>query len=146
MPQLIEVPSDSTVRDTISAFGQDGDLLWIEGTDEELNGEVTLEGAGVHDRSHVHIHRCRAVELTVRYIDEERLRDFRPATTVRSILRWALSPDGFDIPEGERPEFGFLNCADGLAVADDVHVGSLTTPGQNCEACLTLAKKHNPQG
>jgi hypothetical protein len=65
---------------------------------------------------------------------------------VKEVLKWALGPEGYNIPVSEHPEFGFLGCEDGKAVPENVHVGSLTGASQDCEACLNLVKKHNPQG
>jgi hypothetical protein len=146
VPALIEVEETMTVREVLSVFGSDQEGFWIEDTEEELDVEVTLAEAGVHDRHHVHHHRCRRVEVVVRHIDEERRHEFSPATTVGRVLIWALGPEGFNIPVEQRPEYGFLGCSDGKAVPNDAHVGSLTGPGTGCEACLSLVRKHNPQG
>jgi hypothetical protein len=86
------------------------------------------------------------VSVTARYVDGDRREVFSPAVTVASVLKWALSPRGFNIPEAEHPEFGFLSCDDGKSVAENTHIGSLTGPGHGCEVCLSLVKKHNPQG
>ena len=146
MPRLIDVSPSSTVEETIGAFGSEGDGLWVEDADQEIDPGTSLEQAGVREHAHVHHHRCREVDILVRYIDGERHKDFSPAATVARVLKWALGPDGFNVPEVERPAFGFLSCADGKAVPEDTHVGSLTGPGKVCEACLSLVKKHNPQG
>jgi hypothetical protein len=145
-PRMIEVDELTTVSVVLASFGEEGEGLWIEEADVELDQEITLQQAGVHSHGHLHRHRCRRVDVVVRHIDQDRHREFSPAATVGRVLKWALGPEGFDIPEAERPEFGFLGCGDGKAVPDDVHVGSLTSPGQACEACLSLVKKVNPQG
>ena len=84
--------------------------------------------------------------MVVRHIEDERARDFSPAATVGRVLAWALGPDGFNIPVEQRPEYGFLTCDKGAAVANDTHVGSLTGPDGGCDVCLSLVRKINPQG
>ena len=145
-PKLVDVSAEWTVTEVVSNFGSDGEGLWMEDIDEELAPDSVLHQVGVKEHSHLHRHRCREVEVTVRHIDRELPREFRPATTVSRVLRWALGPEGFDIPQREHPEFEFLGCADGLAVPNDVHVGSITEGDHPCHACLSLVKKHNPQG
>ena len=146
MPKVVEVAPESTVAELIASFGSEGDGAWIEGVDQELEGAATLSGVGVREHDHAHLHHCRHVEVTVRYVDQDKVKRYAPATRVGVVLAWALGPEGFNIPETERPAFGFLGCGDGKAVSDDTHVGSLTNPGRSCEACLSLVKKHNPQG
>lgn len=144
VPAIVDVQESMTVREVLLLFASDQEGLWIEGSEDELDANLTLEQAGVHHRHHIHHHRCRRVTVVVRHIDEERQHEFSPAATVGTVLTWALGSDAFNIPEEQRPEYGFLSCNEGKAIPDDTHVGSLT--GAGCEACLSLVRKHNPQG
>jgi len=145
-PTIIEVDETMTIRQVLEAFGSDRDGFWLEEDDEEVDVSLTLTQAHIHHRHHVHHHRCRRIEVLARHIDEERQHEFAPATTVGRVLVWTLGPEGFNIPEEQRPEYGFLSCHDGKAVPNDAHIGSLTGPSTGCGVCLSLVRKHNPQG
>jgi len=145
-PRVVEVDEKLSVRETLDLHSSNDEGLWIEDVELELDAEVTLETAGVHHHSQLHHNRCRRIDVVIYYIDEVRNRDFGPATTIKEVLKWALGTEGYNIPLPEHPEFGFLGCEDGKAVSENIHVGSLTGPSQNCATCLNLIKKHNPQG
>lgn len=145
-PTVVEVDETMTVRQVLEVFGSGHDGFWIEETEEEVDATLTLEQAHIHHRQDVHHHRCRRIEVLARHIDEERKREFAPASTVGRVLIWTLGPEGFNIPEEQRPEYGFLSCHDGKAVPNNTHVGSLTGAGTGCEVCLSLVRKQNPQG
>ena len=144
-PRLVEIHDEMTVEAFVVAFGEVGEGIWVEDQDVELVEEViVVEVVTEHD--HVHHHRCRSIDVVVRYLEVPDIhKEFAPAATVGRVLRWALGPEGFNIPEAEHPEYGFLSCVDGKSVPDNVHVGSLAS-GHSCEACLSLVKKRNPQG
>ena len=146
VPKVAEVSETLTVREVLVMFATDEEGLWIEETDVELELDLTLEQAGVKHRHHVHHHRCRRVKVIVRYIEDERAREFSPAATVGRVLEWALGTEAFNIPIEQRPEYGFLTCGDGSAVASDTHLGSLTGQDAGCDVCLSLVRKINPQG
>jgi hypothetical protein len=50
MPLYVEVTSTATVRETLAIFAEEGDGLWIEEGEMELDAEVTLEEVGVCEK------------------------------------------------------------------------------------------------
>lgn len=75
---------------------------WLEDVDEQLERHIRI-GDATKDRTHIHINRCRTVEVSVRFGGRTNTGYLLPATTIRATLRWGVAHNSFDLPSSERP-------------------------------------------
>lgn len=116
----------------------EGIEVWSEDTEDPLDRDTTVAEAGLADRAHVHRSRCRRVAVTVRFNGESRDRKFSPAVTVERVFRWAVGPQGFDLPPDQRAKHTLGVTGSGVEADRDAHVGSLAT---DCAVSFDLAPK-----
>lgn len=137
--KLIEIDDGASVADLRKAAldllptGADtADLeLSIEDDDGDDHGQARsrvkdlVKEHGVR----VHLHRCKRIEVSVRFGADEVLHRFRPATTIGRVRQWAghsLSMQPSDIAEHVLQIAGTNEQPD-----VDVHIGTLA----NCPKC-----------
>jgi hypothetical protein len=134
------VPADETDRigDLVAEHGEAGASAWLEEAEEPLDPAVSLASAGVGDRAHVHVSRCRRVEVGVRFGGETKTREFPPGATVNAVFAWAVGPQGFKLTDAERAKHTLGLCGGQTEADRDAHVGSLAT---DCAVCFDLAPK-----
>lgn len=143
--ERIEVSEETRVRDLVDEE-EDGEefTVWLEDSEEPLDLDATLADAGVSDRAHVHVARCRRIEVRVRYGGETKEREFAPAATIARVFEWATGKRGFELTESERAKHT-LGLCDTLTQPDKAeHVGTLA--GADCALCLDLAPKERFEG
>ena len=143
--QLIEVEETLTVRDLAAAHGPGGEgSVWVEDQDDALEVDLTLGKAGIVERGHVHISKCRRVKVRVRYGGDDKVKDFAPGATIARVFKWATGKKGFDLTPSERAKHT-LGICDTLTEPDKAeHVGSLAS--DQCALCLDLAPKERFEG
>lgn len=141
---MVQIEESVTVRELILLHGNPGDSLWIEETDVSVEQDVTLEAAGLRHHDHVHIHKCHRIRVRVRFGGSEITREFSPARRVSAVFEWAVGSEGFNLPPDQRPEHDLILCGGDHPISPTVHIGSLAS--DDCDVCLDLAAKHNPQG
>lgn len=140
---LVEnLDDNATIADLIDKAGLTDATAWAE------NGEDPLETADlvasvVGDRGHIHINRCRRVDVTVNYAGKQKSRTFAPGATIQATRQWAIGPNGFDLPAKERPKHEVGVCGTGVIADRNDHVGTLAA---DCVLCLDLAPKDRFQG
>jgi len=88
---LVEVKKNGTVRDLLLVAAEHGRhpgnddipaMVFIEDMENVLEIDELLENAGVHHRAHVHIHRCRHIEVTVNFNGKNISKTFPPSATI----------------------------------------------------------------
>ena len=146
-PLLATTSAATTVRALIEQVGADplADSIWVEDRDDALELDASLEAAGLGDRSHAHIGRCRTVSVTVRFNGTTRTHVFRPATTIARVFTWAAGPQGFNLPAEQRPKHALAVAGADHFLDAEVHIGSLADP--TCrEVQLDLLPKERFEG
>lgn len=154
--KLVEVDAAATLHDLKRAAlellpaGTDVSELSLsveddhDDDDEADRPEVTYvrelkKGHGIR----VHLHRCKHVEVYVRFANETVHRKFRPATTVGRVRNWAgrkLGMDPGDIAEHVLQVAGTTEQPD-----VDVHIGTLARCPQ-CSVTFDLVPAHRING
>lgn len=154
--QLIEVDDDVTLHDlkraALELIPASTDMSELslsveddhEDDEEEDRPEVThvsdlKKGHGIR----VHLHRCKHVEVHVRFANETVHRNFRPATTVGKVRNWAgrrLGMDPGDIAEHVLQLAGTTEQPD-----VDVHIGTFARCPQ-CSVTFDLVPAHRING
>lgn len=134
----VAVGDGVTVGGLIAEHAGPGASAWAEEAEEPLDPGVTLVAAGVGDRAHVHLSRCRRVSVSVRYGGDTKSREFPPGATVNAVFAWAAGPQGFGLTPSERAKHTLGQCGGQTESDRDAHVGSLAA---DCAVCFDLAPK-----
>ena len=139
---LQDIDEHTSVSDLVNQIGIDDASAWLEDTDEPLDPMNRLANV-INDNDHIHLNRCDRVEVTVNFAGKERCRTFAPSATIQAVRRWAVGPNGFDLPAKEGPKHEVGVCGTGTIAERTDHVGTLAT---DCVLCLNLAPKDRFQG
>ena len=139
---LNTVEDTATLADLADAAGIKDSTAWLEDVDEPLAVSAAAATA-VGDKGHVHLSRCRSVEVTINFAGKQKTHRHAPGTTIGRVRRWAIGEDGFDLPQKERPKHEVGICGTGIIADRNDHIGTLAT---DCELCLDLAPKDRFQG
>ncbi len=139
---LQEIDDTTTIADLADAVGLDDATCWPEDADEPLDGN-TRAAEAVGENGHLHLSRCRGVEVIINYAGRDKTDEFPPGTTVGRVRRWAIGEDAFNLPQKERPKHEVGLCGTGVIADRNDHIGTLAT---DCELCLDLAPKDRFQG
>ena len=71
--------------------------------DEPISGEIG------HKRAlSVVVHRCRHIEVEVRYEHLAKTREFAPSATIFRVLHWAIGKHGFDLDDTARAKANLI--------------------------------------
>lgn len=151
--KLVEVEDSATVEelkkaclDLLPSEAREVDLelhLFAEDDEEYHEGHHKVEHLKKPHGTRVHLHRCKHVDVTVRFAGQTISQEFRPSTTIGRIRQWAGEKLGMlpnDIAEhvlqidgsNEQPDV-------------DVHIGTLA----KCPTCsveLDLVPAHRING
>lgn len=150
--KFVEIDDDATIEElkyaalALLPAGTDASdqTLSVEDDDDDAHGHTThvkhlKEEHGVR----VHLHRCKHVEVHVRFGAEVVHHQFRPATTVGRVRLWAGEKLG--MAPGDIAEH-VLQIAGSTEQPDvDVHIGTLTKCPQ-CAVTFDLVPAHRING
>lgn len=150
--KFVEVNDEATVAELKHAAlallppGTDAsDLtLSVEDDDDDTHGHSTqVKHLKKEHGVRVHLHRCKQVEVKVRFGAEVVHHKFRPATTVGRVRQWA--GEKFGMAPGDIAEH-VLQIAGATEQPDvDIHIGTLTECPQ-CEVTFDLVPAHRING
>lgn len=150
--KLVEIDDDATIEDLKLAAlallppGTDasGLMLSVEDDDDDAYTRTThIKHLKKEHGVRVHLHRCKHVEVHVRFGAEVVRHPFRPATTVGRVRQWAghkLGMQPGDIAEHVLQIAGTNDQPD-----VDVHIGTLTHDPQ-CSVTFDLVPAHRING
>lgn len=150
--KFVEVDDEATVAELKHAAlalllpgTEASDLtLSVEDDDDDAHGHAThVKHLKKEHGVRVHLHRCKQVEVKVRFGAEVVHHKFRPATTVGRVRLWAGEKLG--MAPGDIAEH-VLQIAGTTEQPDvDVHIGTLTKCLQ-CEVTFDLVPAHRING
>lgn len=141
-PRLLEVDAERPARHLLEA---ENEVLWVEGNDEPLDLDASLQDAGVGKRAHLHQGRCHKIDVQVRYNSETRSKRFAPAVTVAAVFAWTSGPKGFELTGEQRATHALAIQGADHTLDSTVHIGSLIKSG-TCEVELDLVPKERFAG
>ncbi len=124
---------------------EDGEGLsaWLEGAQAPLPSAAILTDAGLTERAHVHIGRCKSVAVSARYGGDTKEKAFPPADTVQAVFEWVVGPHGFNLSPTEKAKHTVAVCGVDAEADRTAHIGSLAT---DCALCLDLVPKVRFEG
>lgn len=140
--ELREVDTTTSVAEAVTL--QDGEHVWVEESETEVDVTVSVSEAHIPHRGHVHVNRCREVRVTVNYNGRAKEHTFRPATRIERVFDWATGKDGFDLTPTDRTEEVLQICDTTIEPDDADHVGSFAV--EHCSVCFNLVHKHRFEG
>jgi hypothetical protein len=143
-PELLEVPQTALVRELVAATGS-SEFVWLQDADDPIDLDLTLEAAGVPNRGHVHRSACTRIDVRVRFNGAEKTRDFAPAATVETVLKWATGEHGFELSAAEAAKHTLAQPGADHPLDPRVHIGSLVGTGA-CDLVLDLIPKVRFEG
>ncbi|HEX9990491.1 MAG TPA: hypothetical protein VGE45_18680 [Chloroflexia bacterium] len=150
---LVKVDANGTVRDLVKAAlpgkhegkGEHDVLVMLEDSEETLELDKPLEAVGVVQRSHVHIHRCRRIDVTVNFNGNHIEKHFPPSATVKRVKAWTVGKHGFDLPPIDAAEHLLQVCNSSVRPDEDTHIGTLAQHPK-CALCFDLLPKIRVEG
>jgi hypothetical protein len=151
---LIKVPPKGTTGEILARArdagiaiveGADGSAVFVEDGEEPLASNAGLDALGIGNRSRVHVHRCRHVQVTVNFQNDTRSHSFAPATTVGRVLKWAVGKQGFNLADLDAAEHALQLTGTTSFPNEDAHLGALTGV-PSCQVSFDLVPKDRVQG
>jgi hypothetical protein len=121
----------------------DHPVVLLEDSEEELELDKQLDQVGVGQRSRIHVHRCRKVEVSVNFNAGQRERRFSPATTVHRVKQWAVHE--FGLSKVDATEHVLQLCGSTTRPDEDTHLGALVQYPE-CRLCFDLVPKQRVEG
>lgn len=107
-------------------------ILFIEDDDDE---DAVDKLEAIVDGLRLHLHRLKAITVSVRYAGREAHRTFRPNATIARVKRWAT--EDFGIVASDAAELMLQIAGTDVRPDPDVHLGSLVKAPQH-QMCFDL--------
>jgi hypothetical protein len=114
-------------------------VVFLEDSDEPLGVEETLEYHKVKHHGHIHIHKCRKVNVIVAYDGKKIERHFSPPSRIVKVLEWCV--EEFRVPDHEKQEMLLRLSPESDPLGKETRIGSLVT-SEKCEVILQLFHEH----
>ena len=150
---LVKLSPKDTVADLVKVARKHGltapaaseVCVFIENTDVSLELVLKIEEVGLNPRSRLHIHRCKEVEVTVNYNQDQQKKYFPPSATVEWVKEWAVGKDQYDISPVDAAEHVLKVCNSGEQPDGEVHIGTLVKFPDGT-LCFDLVPKQRVEG
>ena len=144
-PQSTRVPRNTKVGEfalMVAKLHGDTELVevLVEDSENSLGHEAVLVDVLAESMAHV-AKKDSKIKVLVEHNGKTISRDFGPSATIRTVLVWAVSPQGFNL-EGKVTDFQLKY--EGEVQPDDRHIGQIAR-GQK-ELSLVLVYRVKPQG
>lgn len=142
----VPIGREMTVREFAIIATKAGGLeeaveIFLEDAEEPLNEELVLAENLAASFSPLHVATHGKIAVTVHYNGRDIHREFRPSATVARVIRWAISPEGFNL-EGDPSDFELKH--DGEVAPPDMHLGQIAHGHKRLK--FELVFKVKPQG
>lgn len=142
-PEITEIDATALVRELLVGGDADGHV-WIEGIEEEVDLDITLEAAAIRHHHHVHRGHCQRVEVVVRFNGNHEHR-YGPATTIKTVEKWAFGPEVANLSPEQAAKHVLAEPGADHFLEAGVHIGSLVKPGA-CTVVLDLLPRSRFEG
>ena len=161
-PKVASVKGDNVLLEVLEAEGvpgvrDEGVLVFVDECGDALDEAIEIEdGEDKHEPcdarrtiaeiaiksgTHVHVHKCRRILVTVTYNGVDKKHKFSPATTISTATKWAKRKFKID------PTSDFVLQISGTKTVprQNEHLGDLVIGGV-CTLSFDLVTEVNPQG
>lgn len=140
--ELVAVTETMTIAEAVGL--EDGEHVWVQETETELEVTLTLLEAGIPHREHVHVNRCRKVAVTVTYNGPSKAHTFHPSTRVEKVFDWAVSTQGFDLTPTDALDHELQITGTSIKPDGSDHIGSFVN--DDCAVAFSLVAKIRNEG
>ena len=120
-------------------------FVFIENTEIPLELGVKIDETVLVPRIRVHIHRCKGVEVTVNFNQDEKKGFFPPSVTVDWVKEWSVGKDQYDMSPVDAAEHVLQVCNSTYRPDEDVHIGTLVKFSDGT-LCFDLVPKQRVEG
>ena len=150
---LVKLGPKDTVADIVKVAREHGlsapedseMCVFVENTDVSVELDLKIDEVGLTARSRVHIHRCKSVEVTVNYNQDQKKGFFPPSATVDWVKEWAVGKDQYDMSPVDAAEHVLKVCNSGDQPDGEVHIGTLVKFPDGT-LCFDLVAKQRVEG
>ncbi|HYD17686.1 MAG TPA: hypothetical protein VEF76_04320 [Patescibacteria group bacterium] len=118
-------------------------LIFMEDVDEPLDPGKTLPKSEKGSPCRMHVHRCRAIAVSVTFNGTTAEHRFGPGTTVEKVKRWAAI-ERFGMSPADAAEHVLQLAGTTVRPEPDTHLGSLT--GNSCSVRFDLVPLKRVEG
>jgi hypothetical protein len=126
--EVFQVPAGVAASELLRLVAERGGfpaqeaILFIEGSPEPLEIAGLVIDERFHGRAH-HVHRARRIDVHVAYQNKQIAHHYSPATTVQTVLDWAIGEHGFKIDRAIAPEMELALEGTETALPRQAHLG-----------------------
>ncbi len=139
---IAECDDVTTIADLAARVGHPEATAWLENQDTAVAPGVRVAEV-IHHRGHLHLGRCRVVDVSVRFGGDSIAISRPPGTTIQAVFTWATGPQGYKLTADQRAKHELGVCGTGVIADRNEHIGTLAT---DCGLCLDLAPQERFQG
>jgi len=139
-----DVDPDTKIGDFAKACLSVGAWVWIEGREAPLDPGKTLIEIGIYERCHLHVSHCKEIHVKIRFNGQSAEKPFPPPTSADSILKWAASPDNFNLTGGQIAKHLLVVSHAELQLDRAEHIGRYAD--DDCCVCLDLVPEEKFAG
>lgn len=139
---LVNVETDVTIATAVGI--DEGESVWMEETEAELDVAMTIAEAGIPHRGKVHVGRCRKVRTKVTYNGATKEHSFHPGAKVERVFDWAVSDHGFDLTPTDAVDHELQISGTSIKPDASDHVGSFVD--DHCAVAFSLVPKIRNEG
>lgn len=145
-PHAINVAADATAASVLALIIAEHGIrenvaLYWEDDDAPLEPASRPVARLQEDFRQLHVSRNGKITVTIAYNGKTKSHKFRPGSTIRNVIKWAISEDGFGLV-GKPVEFQIK--FNGKVIPPATHVGQLARA--DCEIAVDLVANVKPQG
>lgn len=148
--ELVELPQSAVVKDILTAardkgvaVPSDDVLVFREEHEEPVDVGSSLHAAGIKDKSRIHIHRCRTIDVLIHFKAQDAHKLFAPSATLAKVHKWAANK--FLPSELDRTEHELQICDTDNRPNPNTQVGALVKDGK-CHVCFDLVPTERVEG
>ena len=140
--EVREIKRTVTVGEAIVI--REGERVWLEETEAEMDTATTVIEAELRHRSHVHVNRCTRVKTSVTFNGVTKEREFHVSTRIERVFDWAVSKKGFNLTPTDATEHTLQ--VTGTTIQPDAgdHIGSFVK--DHCTVSFGLVAKIRNEG
>ncbi len=121
----------------------DDALLFLDEADSPLDLKEDEPVGPLHHGHRIHVCRCRHIEVTVNYLEQQAHHPFGPSRRVRAVKAWATKEFGLDHKDAVEHVLQLCNSTERPTSDTPLHT---LLQGQECRLCFDLVPEKRVEG
>ena len=140
--EIREIKRIVTVGEAIEVG--EGERVWLEETETELDTTITVIEAELPHRCHIHVNRCERVKTSVTFNGVTKEHEFHVSTRIEGVFDWAVSKEGFNLTPTDATEHALQVTGTNIQPDPGDHIGSFVK--EHCSVSFGLVAKIRNEG